>query len=57
MATVLQSLSPSVTPIHFTTQQPGRVPTLTLAELQARKLLTFLVVAQVITIVVVYKLL
>ena len=24
MATVLQSLSPSVTPIHFTTQQPGR---------------------------------
>ena len=37
MPTVLQSLNPSGTPSHFTTQQPSGVPTLTLAIIPRKK--------------------
>ena len=47
---MLQSLKPSGSSSRFATQQPGGVPTFTLLECQARKILTFLVVAQVITL-------
>ena len=53
---MLQILNPSGTPSHFTTQQSGVVPTLPLLKFQARKILTLLVVAQVITPVAVYQL-
>ena len=56
MTTVLQILNPSGTPSHFTTQQSGVVPTLPLLKFQTRKILTLLVVAQVITPVAVYQL-
>ena len=42
MPTVLQIFKTSVTLGHFTTQQPGGVPILTLPEYQGRKILTFL---------------
>ena len=56
MITVLQIFKPSGTPGHFPTQRPGGVPILNLLECQARNLLSFLVVAQVITLVAVYQL-
>ena len=45
MTTVLQVLNPSGTTSHFPNQKTGGVPTLTMLEIQARNLLTFLVVA------------
>ena len=56
MNIVLQILKPSVTPCNFITQQPSGEPTLNLLEYQARNLLKFLVVDQVITLVAVHKL-
>ena len=56
MTTVLQIFNTSETTRNFTSQQPGGVPTLLFLELQARKILTFLVVAQVINIVIVHQL-
>ena len=55
MTTVLKILKPSGTPSHFPTQQPGEVPILPLLEFQARKILTLLVVSQVITLAAVHK--
>ena len=57
MPTVLKMLKPSLTPSHFSNQQQGVVPTLPLLKFQARKLLTFLVVAPVITLWAVHQLL
>ena len=55
MPIVLQILNPSGTPSTFPTQQPSAVPTFPLMEFQARKLLTFLVASQVISLVTVHK--
>ena len=57
MTTMLQIFKPSGTLGHFPNQQPNKVPILDLLEFQARNLLTFLVVAQVITLVAVHHLL
>ena len=53
--TILQVLKLSGTPSHFTTQQQGGVPTFPFLEFQARKVLTFLVVVQMITLVAVHQ--
>ena len=54
---VFKSLNPRGTPSHFHNQQPVGLHTFPLMECQAIKLLTFLVVAQVITLVAVHQLL
>ena len=55
--TVLQSLNTSVTPSHFPNQQPSGVHTMPLMEFQAINLLTFPIVAKVISLVTVHQLL
>ena len=57
MPTVLQILKPIETPSYFPIQIPGGLTTFPFMEFQAGKLLTFLVVAQVITLVAAHKLL
>ena len=57
MPTALKILKPSGTRRDLPTKQPGGVHTLTPLEWQARKILTFLVVAQVITLVKFHQLL
>ena len=54
MPTVLQIFKPSGTLIHFSTQQPSVLRTLPLLEYQARSLLVFLVVEQLIILVAVH---
>ena len=53
--TVLQTLNPSGTQINFPTQQPSGVPTFPLMECQAKNLLTYLLVTQVIILVEVHQ--
>ena len=48
------SVAKIVHPSHFPTQKPSGVPTFPLLEFEAINILTFLVVAQVITLVLVH---
>ena len=57
MPTVLKILKLSGTPSYLTSQELGVVSTLNLLEFQARNIPTFLLVAQVITVVAVHQLL